>query len=61
MLEYGSVKVTTPLGVAASGMTMLQKVYSHGLCSVTSSRLCGLDFSDSPSSVSVFNDREPLF
>lgn len=26
MLEYGSVKVTTPLGVTASGMTMLQKV-----------------------------------
>jgi uracil phosphoribosyltransferase len=26
MLEYGSVKVTTPLGVSASGMTMLQKV-----------------------------------
>lgn len=26
MLEYGSVKVTTPLGVEASGMTMLQKV-----------------------------------
>ncbi|KAG7532162.1 hypothetical protein FFLO_03790 [Filobasidium floriforme] len=25
MLEYGSVKVTTPLGVSASGMTMLQK------------------------------------